>query len=83
MYNVNSKSLLYNKIHCKLPANSHPPPLYFCKEIGVVTSPKFFYFLHFPLICNDILQQINHCIFTFLHYMDAYRVIFYVLTHIN
>lgn len=48
MYNVNRKSLLYNKIHCKRHANNHPHPLYFCKEIGVVTSPKNFLFSPFP-----------------------------------
>ena len=83
MYNVNRKSLLYNKIHCKYPANNEPTPFNFVRKSEESPRLKIFYFLHFLPICNDILQQVNHCIFTFLHYMDDYWVIFYVLTHIN
>ena len=83
MYNVNHKPLLYNKIHSKHPAKSHPPLYFFVRKSAQSPRLKIFYFLHFLPICNDILQQVNHCIFTFLHYMDDYWVIFYVLTHIN
>ena len=83
MYNANRKPLLYNKIHCKHPAKSHPHPFIFVRKSAQSPRLKIFYFLHFLPICNDILQQVNHCIFTFLHYMDDYWVIFYVLTHIN
>ena len=47
MYIENPKPLLYNKKNCKQPAKSHPPPYFFCKEIGVVTSPKNFLFSPF------------------------------------